>query len=102
MSAPQQYSRVWDTPQLWFHPAEIQSHGIAFWRGTSTAVALPEGVPSHYVVCARDAVIPPEQQRAMAAELPGAAVHELDTGHSPFFAAPVRLAALLDEIARAV
>lgn len=68
----------------------------------SQAVALPEGVPSHYVVCARDAVIPPEQQRAMAAELPGAVVHELDTGHSPFFAAPVRLAALLDEIARAV
>lgn len=64
------------------------------------AVASPDAVPSHYIVCTRDRAIPPEQQRDMAAGLPGARLHALATGHSPFFAAPGALSELLDRILR--
>ena len=59
----------------------------------------PQDIPLHYVTCTRDRTIPPAQQRTMAETLPGATLHEIDTGHSPFFAAPGALADLLDRIA---
>ncbi len=73
------------------------------WQATGpqaeTVAAPPAPIPRHYIACTRDRTIPPAQQHDMAAALPGATHHEIDTGHSPFFAAPGRLAALLDAIA---
>lgn len=58
-------------------------------------------VPSTYVVCRRDRVVRPERQRERAALVDEA--YELDCGHSPFFATPGELAALLEkQLAKAV
>lgn len=59
-------------------------------------------VPRHYVRCTGDRVIPPEYQAAMVADWPRETVHEMDTGHSPFFADPRGLADVLDRIAGAM
>lgn len=59
-------------------------------------------VPASYILCEADRTIPPAHQRAMA-EAGGIAaqdLYSLPTGHSPFFAAPAALAALIDRIAR--
>lgn len=64
-------------------------------------VARAETLPRHYVVCEKDQAIPPEYQEDMARALDPAHVHRLGTSHSPFFAAPDRLVALLDQIAEA-
>lgn len=66
----------------------------------SQVVAPPSGLPASYIVCTGDRTIPPAQQRSMAAVLGPDRIHEIDTGHSPFFAAPERLAALIDGILR--
>jgi len=43
---------------------------------------LPQvDVPTAVVVTARDWVLPPERQRAVAAAIPGATVHEIDASH---------------------
>lgn len=60
---------------------------------------IAEALPRDYIVCAEDRTIPPEYQADMAARLPVAQRHRLDTSHSPFFANPQALAALLDRIA---
>lgn len=73
------------------------------WQATlaqsETTDPPPAGLPTHYVTCTQDRTIPPAQQRDMARNLPGATRHALATGHSPFFAAPGPLAALLGRIA---
>ena len=55
--------------------------------------------PRHYILCTQDKVVPPFLQRRMVADCPGTQVHELSSGHSPFFSAPAALAALLSRIA---
>ena len=59
--------------------------------------ALPN-VERAYVVCTRDAVVPPDFQRRLAAEL-GVEPIELDSGHSPQLVMPRELAGLLDALA---
>ena len=59
-------------------------------------------VTRHYITCLHDQAILPEQQSEMAARFPGENRHEIETGHSPFLAAPVRLAQLLHDIAQNV
>lgn len=54
-----------------------------------------------YIRCTDDRTIPPEFQSEMAARLEPAERYEMQTSHSPFFADPVGLAALLDKIAKA-
>ena len=56
-------------------------------------------VPRYYVECLRDRVVPIALQRAMCAGARIQGVYSLDTDHAPFFSAPERLAAILDEIA---
>lgn len=56
--------------------------------------------PKHYIRCTDDQTIPPEYQAEMVAGWPPGHVHEIATGHSPFFAAPERLAGILDAIAK--
>ncbi|SFR13777.1 alpha/beta fold hydrolase [Poseidonocella sedimentorum] len=57
-------------------------------------------VPRHYIRCLRDQAIPPEFQVTMTEDWPPAQISEIDTGHSPFFAAPARLADLIDAALR--
>jgi pimeloyl-ACP methyl ester carboxylesterase len=53
-----------------------------------------------YIRCTRDGVIPPEYQAEMTRNWPPETLFEMPTSHSPFFADPTGLAALLDRIAR--
>lgn len=57
-------------------------------------------LPRAYVECRRDQALPLGRQRAMQAQLPCAPVTTLDTGHSPFFAAPQDLADVLAGLAK--
>ncbi|MDX2485617.1 MAG: alpha/beta fold hydrolase [Pseudodonghicola sp.] len=59
-------------------------------------------LPKAYVRCADDQAIPPEYQAEMVQDWPRDRVFSLPTSHSPFFAAPSALAALLDQIAATV
>jgi pimeloyl-ACP methyl ester carboxylesterase len=56
-------------------------------------------LPSTYVVCEQDQAIPVEAQEAMSGR--AGTVLRLDTGHSPFLAAPAELAALLRGVLQA-
>lgn len=58
-----------------------------------------QSLPRHYITCTEDRAIPPEDQARMAETVPPPNRHSLATGHSPFFAAPQDLAALIGEIA---
>lgn len=67
-----------------------------------TAVELTENSqdkPRSYILCRKDGAIPPDLQEKLAGRFAPEDVHELDSGHSPFFSMPDRLAALLDKIA---
>jgi pimeloyl-ACP methyl ester carboxylesterase len=57
-------------------------------------------LPRSYIRCTQDQTIPPEFQTTMVAGWPARDVHDLPSGHSPFFSMPARLAELLDRIAR--
>ncbi|MEO9780854.1 MAG: alpha/beta fold hydrolase [Sedimentitalea sp.] len=59
-----------------------------------------ERVPKAYIRCTNDQTIPPEYQVEMTRDWPRDRVHALPTSHSPFFADPAALAALLDQISR--
>ena len=56
-------------------------------------------VPKAYIRCTQDQTIPPEYQVTISAGFPAGRVHEMATGHSPFFADPAGLARLLTRIA---
>lgn len=58
-------------------------------------------VPRAYVECLRDRALPLARQRLMQATLPCEPVLAMDTGHSPFFAAPHALAEALATLAGA-
>lgn len=97
-------------PALFYHDCSPEQ--VAFARARlcpepmapqTTPIALPgrfEAVPKDYIVCTDDRAVPPEFQAEMAARLPPARRHRLDTSHSPFLAAPDRLARLLDRIVK--
>lgn len=55
--------------------------------------------PRAYIHCAKDVALPLFVQQQMVAATPCATVHTLPTGHSPFFAAPEHLTALLNDLA---
>ncbi|MBV6637092.1 MAG: alpha/beta fold hydrolase [Mameliella sp.] len=55
--------------------------------------------PRSYILCRKDGAIPPDLQEKLAARFAPGEVYELDSGHSPFFSMPGRLADLLDRIA---
>jgi len=56
-------------------------------------------VPRAYIHCARDIALPLFLQEQMVAATPCDTVLTLESGHSPFFAAPERLSAYLDSLA---
>ncbi|MDV4145776.1 alpha/beta fold hydrolase [Shimia sp. FJ5] len=55
-------------------------------------------VPRSYIRCLQDNAIPTEFQAEMVADWPRGSVHEMNTSHSPFFADPAGLAALITRI----
>jgi len=65
------------------------------------ATARAEARPRHYIRCTQDRAIPPAYQAHMARGFAPGRVTDLPTSHSPFFAAPERLAARLLSIAEA-
>ncbi len=66
------------------------------------AKSLPKDLPKHYIRCTGDMAIPHAAQLAMTADWPKGTVHAMDSSHSPFFATPDKLAALLDHIAKEI
>lgn len=78
-------------PRLSWQPVAPQETPVSGSRATT--------LPRAAILCKNDRTIAPSHQRAMAAAI--ADRFELDTGHSPFFADPDRLAATLDRIAAA-
>ena len=58
-------------------------------------------VPRSYIRCTDDRTIPPAYQSAMCDGWPDDDVYQIDTGHSPFFAEPKGLAAVLSKISEA-
>jgi hypothetical protein len=61
-------------------------------------------IPRTYVVCARDATIPPALQRKFVADADAAfpgnptAVRELETSHSPFLSVPDQVAGIVLDV----
>ncbi len=56
-------------------------------------------IPRYYVECRNDRVLTPSLQKRMYTHTPCEQVFPLDCGHSPFFAMPDELTAILDKIA---
>jgi pimeloyl-ACP methyl ester carboxylesterase len=56
-------------------------------------------IAKHYILTRQDTMIPPAAQAAYAASLGAVQMHELDCGHSPFYARPRELVELLRSIA---
>lgn len=70
---------------------------------SNTAIDLTDRsqtLPRSYIICTEDRAIPPAFQRVMAGRFAPEDRYEMNTSHSPFFAAPDDLAALLDRIAK--
>ncbi|MDO6479158.1 alpha/beta fold hydrolase [Shimia thalassica] len=57
-------------------------------------------VARSYIRCLYDEAIPTEFQAEMAADFPAGDVYEMATSHSPFFADPKGLVALIDRIVK--
>ncbi|MEX5729866.1 pimeloyl-ACP methyl ester carboxylesterase [Rhodovulum iodosum] len=66
---------------------------------TAPAAALPAGLPRHYIRCRADRAIPIDAQTDMTRDWPADCIHEMECGHSPFFAQPEKLAHILSKIA---
>lgn len=82
---------------LGLHP-DVHTWALGQWRSTSPwAIAAAVAslgrfhstpwlgridVPTAVVVTTRDRVLPPQRQRTLAAKIPGATVHEVNSGHA--------------------
>lgn len=97
------------TEQVFYHDCPQGTTAYANTRLCAQAV-LPQAtpcplgaayrsVPRSYIRCTDDRTIPPEYQVTMTEDWPPEDVHAMPTGHSPFFADPSGLAALLSRIA---
>lgn len=96
-------------PALFYHDCPAEAVADAMPRLTPQPIA-PQAtplevterfasVPKYYIRCAQDHAIPPEYQAEMVQDWPEDHVFSIPTSHSPFFADPEGLAALLDRIA---
>lgn len=107
---PVQGTTVFDpelAPALFYPDCPAEDVDLALSRLTpqpvsvmTTPVEIRHAPPRRvYVRCLRDRAIDPAYQRRASAGC--AETHDLDCGHSPFFAEPASLAATLDTIAEA-
>ncbi|MCL4722173.1 MAG: alpha/beta fold hydrolase [Gammaproteobacteria bacterium] len=84
-----------------FASARLVPESLAAHFGTvETTPARFGRVPRAYIHCRRDRALPLFLQQLMVDRVPCDPVLWLDTGHSPFFAAPELLARHLDSLAR--
>jgi pimeloyl-ACP methyl ester carboxylesterase len=96
-------------PEVFYHdcPEEAVAYAVPSLcpqpvAPQATPLAVTErsrALPRDYILCTDDRTIPPEYQATMTADWPADRVHEMATGHSPFFADPAGLARCLDRIA---
>jgi pimeloyl-ACP methyl ester carboxylesterase len=96
-------------PGIFYHDCPPEAVAYALPRLCAEPVAPQEtplrvtarsaGLPRHYVLCTEDRTIPPEEQERMVSGWPEGSVTRLPSGHSPFFAMPDPLAALIDAVA---
>lgn len=77
-------------------PQAVQPNSVPVETGAAYA-----SVPRSYIRCTRDHAVPPELQDLVARDFAAQDIHHMQTGHSPFFADPEGLAALIDRIVRA-
>ncbi|WP_425044599.1 alpha/beta fold hydrolase [Primorskyibacter sp. S87] len=99
-------------PGLFYHDCPDAAVRYAIPRLCAQAIApqtapLPlsarfDSVPKHYIRCRNDRTIPPEYQQEMTKDWPSQRVHVMDSSHSPFFANPNGLAALVSRIAQEI
>ncbi len=59
----------------------------------------PPDTPRHYIRCLKDRTVKPSYQRAVTEGWPEGTIHDMQTGHSPFFSDPDGLVRILDAIA---
>ena len=62
-------------------------------------VTIPAAIPRHYVRLLQDRSVSKAARERMIARLPGAQVHDLDSGHLPMLSRPDELSAILEGIA---
>ncbi|WP_080898506.1 alpha/beta fold hydrolase [Variovorax paradoxus] len=68
---------------------------IPYTAVAASTAARFGSIPRMFIECTLDKAIPIAQQRQMQADVPGATVITLATGHSPFFSEPDQLAHLI-------
>ena len=88
-------------------PADVARDAVSRLRPLSAQAARGKQVgagwrdiPSTYIVCEQDRILPPSAQEEMSRR--ATEVRRLDASHSPFLSMPAELAALLDQLASAV
>lgn len=81
--------------------AHLSPQPIAPQATPLTVTETLRALPKSYIRCLRDGAIPPDFQAELCREWPELTVHEMDCGHSPFFAQPARLSDILHQIAEA-
>ena len=84
-----------------FALANLSPQSIAAQETKITLSDSHRQTPRSYIRCLDDQTIPPEFQVTMTKDWPSADVYEMSTSHSPFFADPIGLAALIDRILKA-
>ncbi|WP_213780732.1 alpha/beta fold hydrolase [Caballeronia sp. dw_276] len=89
------------------HDAAVAARNVIPTNTTAPYVALTVTTPSRfgaiprvYIECTKDRALPLSQQRQMQADVPGAKIVTLESGHSPFFSHPDHLAEIIIQEAR--
>ncbi|MBF9034990.1 alpha/beta fold hydrolase [Rhodobacterales bacterium HKCCE2091] len=82
-----------------FAAARLKPQPIAPGNTPVARTGATATIPRHYVRCMQDNAIPVAYQNTASADWPAANTHDLDCGHSPFFACPGKLAEILVHIA---
>jgi pimeloyl-ACP methyl ester carboxylesterase len=82
----------------WAIPAVLSALG----RFNSAGWIAGVDVPTAVVITARDRTIPARRQRALAASIPGATVHEVDGGHAALVLKAAELVPALEEACASV
>lgn len=94
--------------EFFYTGCDVDTLAYAATRLTPESYAISEEVlsfspptmPCHYIRCLKDRTVRPEYQVAVSSDWPVTQVHEMDSGHSPFFSHPAKLAEILDQVAR--
>ena len=80
--------------------SKLSSHPAEGWNGTITHAGW-QHVPSTYIVCTQDAVIPEAMQRQMAGAT-ASKIGEITAGHMPHVSKPKELASMIDREAKTI